>query len=234
MGILNHFSVNAMLSIKKIVLVLGSLCLAGGAQAQFGVTVGPNYTQFAITTRSQFQTVDPVGKVGYQVGAFYEHKVADRVSLVPEVQFRYQRTNLDLDDFKEGYQSAYQVRRSYVSVPLALRVYLGQVYLDFGSQVGALLDAREEGTTRSLFESLPDPTAVRSFNQSARDSYQRFDLASFASLGLQLPAGFGGAVRLTNSWGDVNRGNQPNRYTGSLGSVTIQTSLSYRLTAGHN
>ncbi len=229
-GILNHFTVNSMLVIKKIVLVLGSLCIAGRAQAQFGVTVGPNYAQFAITTRDQFQTVEPVGKVGYQVGAFYEHKVADRVSLVPEVQFSHQRTNLDIHDFEEGYQTTYQVRRSYVSVPLTLRVYLGKVYLDFGSQVGALLNAHEEGTTRSIF----NPTAVRSFNQSARDSYQRFDFASIVSLGLKLPAGLGGALRLINSWSDMNRGNQPNRYTGSLGSVTIQTSLSYRLAAGHD
>ncbi|OUJ72168.1 porin family protein [Hymenobacter crusticola] len=211
-----------------LLIIGGSLCLAGSVQAQVGVTAGLTYTQFTTATRRHPQTFNSGGKVGYQVGAFYERKISERLSLVPEVQFSQQRASLNIQDFEEGYQVAYQARLTYVSVPLALRAYLGKVYLDLGSQVGALLQAHEKGTldTRSVFDR--SPTAVRAFTQSAPDSYQRLQLASLVGLGLKLPAGWAGHVRVTNNWGNMKRNNQPYRYTGSLGNVTCQASLSYQ------
>lgn len=126
---------------KKTLLVLGCLFFAGSVQAQWGVTVGFNYGQFTSSTRHSFQTFRSAGKVGYQVSAFYERKITDRLSILPEVQLHQQRATVDTHDYQEGYQATYQVNLTYVSMPLALRTYLGKVYLDLGSQAGGLLRA---------------------------------------------------------------------------------------------
>ncbi|HEX8348516.1 MAG TPA: porin family protein, partial [Hymenobacter sp.] len=217
-------------SMKRIILTLPALLLACAAHAQFGIRAGGNVATLSTKTNSQYQRASASNRTGYQVGVFYEKKLTDRLSLVPEVQFSRQRVNLEVEDSgiaDAGYYANYRLRLSYLNVPVLLRATFGKFYLEAGPQFGIQLAAHETGdesigTIAGSYES--------SFDRAATDHYRRVDLGLSVGAGVKLPAGFGFGVRAHTGLLSLTPA-FPQRpgYYGNLKNQVVQASMSYQL-----
>lgn len=215
---------------QKLLLLNGLLLLAGGAHAQLGLRVGINTV--TITTKAvrdpQYASTD--AKSGYQLGVFYEHKLSTRFSVVPELQFSRQRTDLQISDRSVddgGYDADYRLQFSYLHVPMLLRGRFGRFYAEAGPQASLQVAARETGSEKiGTFVG----SYTQSFDRPATDSYRRFDVGLCAGLGVQLPAGLALGLRASTgllSLTAVQRSTPG--YDGQQRSQMVQASISYQL-----
>ena len=84
-------------------------------------------------------------KAGYQVGVFYEHQMGTRFSVVPELQFSRQRTQLHSVESWNGfagvttYTTDSRLSQSYLHLPVLLRARFGNFYLEGGPQASLQL-----------------------------------------------------------------------------------------------
>jgi len=214
---------------KRILITLASLLLAGAAQAQFGIRVGGNVATLSTKTDSEFFRADAKGRTGYQMGVFYEQKFTDRLSLVPEVQFSRQAINLKAEEFgiaDGGYDADYLLRLSYLNVPVLVRATFGRFYVEAGPQLGVLQSAHEKGgITYGTFTG----TRQEHFDRLATDSYRRIDFDLSAGVGAKLPAGFGISIRGYTGLLSLTHVPQFTRYSGDLKNRVVQASLTYQL-----
>lgn len=214
----------------KLPLLSGLLLLAGGAHAQLGVRAGANTTHIATKTPQQGQQASADAKTGYQVGVFYEHKMGAHFSVVPELQFSRQRTQLRLRDYTiadGSYAADYRLSQSYLHLPVLLRARLGSFYVEAGPQVSLQLASREVGTEEI-------GTIIGSYNldfdRAATDRYRRFDVGLCAGLGVQLPSGFGIGLRGTTGLLPLNsKESSAPGYSIDLRNQSVQASISYQL-----
>lgn len=212
---------------KQTILLAAGVLLAGSAQAQLGLKAGLTTTLLATSSSSQDRTASADGRLGYQVGAWYAHHFTEHLALVPEVAYSRQNMRLHLDDHSiadGGYGADYQLRRSYLQVPILLRVTFGQFYLEAGPQAGVLLSAHEKGT---VYGSTIVGGYQQAIDRSATDKYRRFEVGLSGGLGWQLPAGFGIGLRASTGLVAFNRADQP--YRGDLKNQVLQASLTYQL-----
>ena len=214
----------------KLPLLSGLLLLAGGAHAQLGLRAGANTTTIATKTAQQGQQASADAKTGYQVGVFYEHKLGARFSVVPELQFSRQRTQLRLQDYSiadGGYTTDYRLSQSYLHLPVLLRARFGSLYLEAGPQASLQLASHETGTEEI---GTIAGSYTRTFDRAATDRYRRFDVGVCAGLGVQLPSGFGIGLRGTAGLLSLNpKELSTPGYTIDLRSQTVQASISYQL-----
>jgi hypothetical protein len=82
----------------------------------------------------------------------YVQALTKRLSLVPEVQFSREQQAVYRDGGSSSfsYHSVYDLRLSYLNVPILLRMALGPVYLEAGPQVSLLVGGSGTGTTSSI------------------------------------------------------------------------------------
>lgn len=212
---------------KYILLVSGSLLLAGPAHAQLGLRVGGNLLRIA----SDSLVVS--SRVGYQVGLFYQLPLTERLSLVPEVQLSRERVRVTNSDATASVQTAYQLGFYYLNLPVLLRVALGPVYLEAGPQLSWLVGGRGEGTITY------GGTLVGRIDQAATERYRRFDAGPCVGIGVKLPANFGLSVRAYQGLGNMLRSDNfsysdyaiPYAGQGGQHRQTLQASLTYQLSA---
>jgi hypothetical protein len=211
-------------------MLAGLLLLAGGAHAQLGLRAGVNTTTIATKAVRDSQYASADAKTGYQIGVFYEHKLDARFSVLPELQFSRQRTDLQIDDnsIADGsYQATCLLQISYVHLPVLLRARFGRFYAEAGPQGSLQLAARETGDEEI-------GTIIGSYRQSfdrlATDHYRRFDVGLCAGLGVQLPAGLALGLRASTGLLSLTP-EQPMRrgYDGRQRSQVVQAALSYQL-----
>ncbi|AII52324.1 porin family protein [Hymenobacter sp. APR13] len=211
-------------------LLSGLLLLAGSAHAQLGVRAGANTTTMAIETPQQGQRASADAKAGFQVGVYYEHQLGARFSVVPELQFSRQRTQLRLEEsiFADPtYASDYRLSQSYLQLPVLLRARFGRFYVEGGPQASLQLASREVGTE---FYGTLAGSFYADIDRAATDRYRRLDVGVCAGLGVQLPSGFGIGLRGTAGLLPLQR--QDSRtpaYSGNLRSQSVQASISYQL-----
>ncbi|WBA40809.1 porin family protein [Hymenobacter canadensis] len=213
----------------KLLLLSGMLLLAGSAYAQLGLRAGANTTYIATKTPQQGQQASADAKAGYQVGVFYEHKLGTRFSVVPELQFSRQRTQLSLQEsvFADpSYAADYRLSQSYLHLPVLLRARFGSFYVEAGPQASLQLASREVGTE---FYGTTGPY-YKDIDRTATARYRRFDVGVCAGLGVQLPSGFGIGLRGTAGLLSLNsKESALSSYSGDLRSQTVQASISYQL-----
>ncbi|WP_324673296.1 porin family protein [Hymenobacter sp. GOD-10R] len=215
---------------KQLAVLFVGLFAASTAHAQLGVRVGANTGSVSAKT-DEFQEVNTHNRTGYQLGAFYEKKLTERWSVVPEVQFSNQRMNMHVVESgiaDGGYEASYRLRLRYLNVPIVARATFGRFYLEAGPQVGFLINTKEKGTaTYGSFLGSYSTT----FNRYATDNYHRVDLGLVAGVGVKLPAGFGLGMRgytgLLSIAKDENT--QYSNFTGTLKNQVAQVSLTYQL-----
>lgn len=216
---------------KTKVFLLANLLMAGVAHAQFGVRAGTNYASLYESGSRNARYADTNGRIGYQVGIFYEKKVSTKLSLVPEVQFSRQHTNLSVVDYEAAMNAGsatYQVGLSYLNVPIMLRAHLRKFYVELGPQSSFLLGGHEKGFTQeSPLSSYRDPAGGMPFDRRATDRYQRYDFGTAAGVGAQLPAGFEVGLRLYAGLLSVTRSAR-STYQGELNNVAVQANVAYR------
>jgi len=224
---------------QRFLFLLGSgLLLSPLAHAQFGLRVGGTLTHF--TTANPDPAISQTGattdsKLGYQAGAYYQVKLSNRFSVVPEVQFSREMANLhafrsSVDD--AGYRGDYRLRLNYLNLPILARVKFGPAYLEVGPQVSLLVGGSEKGTDE--YRGLGG-VGYGDIDRSIADHYQRFDVGLCAGIGVDLPAGFGVSVR--GFQGLVSSARTPDidpyvfyyNYQGRMLHQTLQASLTYQL-----
>ncbi|MBC6697282.1 porin family protein [Hymenobacter sp. BT190] len=161
---------------------------------------------------------------------FYEYKLSRQFSVVPELQFSRQRTNLLINDQSVddgGYDAAYRLQFSYLHVPVVLRGRFGHFYAELGPQASLQVAARETGTEKiGTFSG----SYTQSFDRPATDSYRRFDVGICAGLGVQLPAGLALGLRASTGLLSLTPAQRNTaRYDGRQRSQMVQASISYQL-----
>lgn len=211
---------------KSLLFLSGGLLLASPARAQLGLRAGGNLLRIAsdsLATRS---------RVGYQVGLFYQVPLAERWSLVPEVQLSRERVQVRTGE-AASVQIAYQLGFYYLNLPVLARLALGQAYLEAGPQLSWLVGGRGEGDLTY------GGTVVGRIDQAATARYRRFDAGPCVGVGVKLPANFGLSVRAYQGLGCMLR---PDGYDYSTEAMpyagrsrqhrqTVQASLTYQLAA---
>ncbi|MBC6610379.1 PorT family protein [Hymenobacter sp. BT507] len=219
---------------KLLLLSMSGLLVATAAEAQFGVRAGANYASLAESRKQKSYYAEADGRIGYQVGVFYERRISERISLVPEVQFSRQRTNLSVVDYDAPMQAGaatYQVGLSYLNVPIMVRAHLRKFYVELGPQGSILLGAHEKGfTEESPLSSYRDPAGGTPFDRRATDHYHRYDFGTIVGLGVALSTGFEVGMRIyAGLLSDTRGASSP--YPGKLNNVVIQTNMAYRFLA---
>lgn len=216
---------------NRILLSLSSVLLfAGATHAQVGIRAGANLATLATRQSGESRNASSNGRLGYQLGVYYEKQVTSRLSILPEVQYSRQNMELAVEDYSisdGSYAANYELRLHYLHVPILGRIAFHNFYLEAGPQGSFQLAAHEKGTeTIGSIAGSYD----RSFDRPATDRYRRFDVGLCAGAGIKLPAGFGlgirasaGFISLTHFW------RVDNQYKGNLRNQAVQASLSYQL-----
>ena len=221
------FLTSSPTAMKHLLLLSAGLLLASAAHAQFGLRAGANNASLWESGEREARSAQTDGRVGYQVGVFYEQKLSEWFSVVPEVQFSRQRIHFDVTDYTPAAtigEATYQVGLSYLHVPVLLRVHLKRFYVEVGPQSSFLLGAHEEGVTQDspFLNARSTP-----FDRRAADRYQRYDLGLAAGFGVQLPAGFEVGLRTYSGLFSVTRGAR-STYPGELNNVAVQANVAYQ------
>lgn len=225
---------------RLLLLLGGGLLLSPLAHAQFGLRVGGTLTH--LTTKDPDRSVSQTtattdAKLGYEAGIYYQVKLGQRVSVVPEVQFSHE--NAGLHAFRSnaadgGYQGDYALSLNYLNVPLLVRVKLGPVYVEAGPQISLLAGGSEKGT--DIYNGWAE-LIYQEVDRNITNRYRRFDVGPCVGVGVNLPAGFGVSVR--GFQGLVSSTRTPDKnpaafytnYQGRMLHQTLQASLTYQLAA---
>jgi len=210
---------------KYLFLLGASLLVASPAHAQFGLRAGGNLLRLALAD----DTLSASSRLGYQVGLFYQIPLSQRWSLVPEVQFSREREQISSS--LDRLEIKYQVRFSYLNLPVLARFTMGSVYVEAGPQFSWLVGGRGEGATTF------DNTTISQIGQATTDVYRRFNAGPCLGLGVKLPAGLDLSVRAYQGLGNSIRQDKflsndtPFPYQGrsSQHRQTLQVSLAYQI-----
>lgn len=233
----HHLTLFSLLLMERVLFLLSNgLLLAGAAQAQIGVRVGGNTGVFTKSAPSYMEEVSTHRKLGYQVGIFYQARLSEHLSLVPEVQFSREyfsvKKNRPLFDSQSG--SKYDQSLSYLNLPILLRGGIGAFYVEAGPQLSLLVGGRAEGTELLEGGFVPNGSLIPvAIEAAATDSYHRFDAGPCVGVGMKLPSGLGIGLRaywgLTKLTSDKSYSLYDQTYAGFQHRHTLQASLSYQL-----
>ena len=218
--------------IHKILPAIALLFWASAANAQWGVRAGANFATLATKTPSPYQQASSRGRLGYQLGVFYEKKLSQRWAFVPGLELSRQHQDLQVEESgiaDGGYVATYRLALTYLNLPLLAQASLGHYYVEAGPQLGVLQMAHERGNEvignfwgRSTMD----------FDRSATDRYRRVDVGICAGAGVKLGGGLGLGVRACTGLISLTSMPQSINYSGRLRSQTIQAVVSYRFLPG--
>lgn len=220
---------------RFLFLLSSSLLLTGLAHAQVGVRAGANLLRFNTNSVDGARTATS-GKVGYQVGVYYQQPLTKHLSLVPEVQYSHEQTQVNFEAYRNAgnyTRGSYDLRLAYVHVPVLLRYTLGRVHFEGGPQVSLLVGGHGTGQSNTLIGG--DGRVDRAIDQAATDRFRRVSLGASVGVGVALPAGLGLDVRAYQGITYMNQSINPERsgaipyWGGNLRRQTLQASLTYQL-----
>jgi hypothetical protein len=193
----------------KFILLLGSsLLLSGSVCAQAGLRVGGTWMDIAkypFDVRVGAANVETKSQFGYHLGIYYQLPLTNHFSLIPELQFSHERQQAHVTSDTNpsiGSVSDYQLRLSYVNLPLLARLTLRPIYLEAGPQASWLVGGHGEGTTQTY---VPNRTFTSIIDQAATERYKPFDAGVCLGIGATLPAGLGLSLRVYQGLRQVNR-----------------------------
>lgn len=194
--------------LKALPLLAGSLLLSGSVYAQAGLRVGGTWMDIAknpFDGRKGAASRQTNSQFGYHLGVYYQVPLTKRLSLVPELQFSREHQHARVDNSSDpahGSSSDYELRLSYLYLPVLARATFGPVYFEAGPQLGWLVGGHGEGTTQTY---VVDRTFTSTIDQAAAERYKRFDAGLCLGVGATLPAGFGLSLRAYQGLRQVNR-----------------------------
>lgn len=160
----------------KYFLLLGALAgLAGRAQAQtirYGLKAGVSLARL-----TNHNSVGSRNQVGATAGLMADATLSEKLSLHPELLFS-QKGLRDEGSGPGGFRSSFQIRSSYLDLPVLLRLKLGSFFAEAGPQAGYLLTLKTTSTNNSG----NTPPYTSNSTRGAR----RFDLGYVVGVGYQL------------------------------------------------
>jgi hypothetical protein len=213
--------------VKNYLLVLlGLLPLA--AHAQFGVRAGIHSTQWLSSGRSGSNSASTRQHLGYQLGVNYQVPLTGHLSLLPELNYKYDNFELYASSYAyNGYAQVSQLKISTLTLPVLERVTFGPVYAEVGPQLSLLVGGRETG----LAYASPTSPSMTAIDRPATERYHRLDVGVCAGVGVQLPMGLGLNLRFVQGMRSLSKetyyGNTYG-YDGEMRSRSVQASLTYR------
>ncbi len=168
---------------KRIILSLGLLAgvagVANAQEARFGIKAGVN---LANVTNADVNSKKNL--VGAAAGLMADFSFSDLISLHPEVLFSQKGVKF------EGGGNSIQVRRTYVDVPLLLRVKADGLFFEAGPQVGFLAAQKYEINNNTI--------------STSTNGVRKVDVGYIAGVGYQLPQGLELGVRYNGGISDIN------------------------------
>jgi hypothetical protein len=214
--------------VKKYLLTLTGL-LPFVAHAQFGGRAGIHSTQWASSGRPGSYSASTRQHLGYQVGVNYEVPLVGHLSLLPELNYKYDNFELFASSYiYNGYALVSQLKLSTLTLPVMERMTFGPVYAEVGPQLSLLVGGRETGRE---FASPTSPTMTE-IDRPAAEHYRRLDVGVCAGFGVQLPIGLGLNFRFMQGIRSLSPDSDFGHnygYDGEMRSKSVQVSLSYRL-----
>ncbi|MGY5846631.1 porin family protein [Salegentibacter sp. HM20] len=163
---------------KKFTLTIGLSILAlASLKAQefnFGVKAGANFA----TLNGDTDELD--SRTAIHVGVISEIPIFERFSFQPELIYSAQGAqHSDSETWEDGTETAdYKINLDYINIPLLAKYYITDgLNLQFGPQLGILLNAKEEeeytfdGETESYEEEIEDAQTI-DFSLAAGVGYQ--------------------------------------------------------------
>jgi hypothetical protein len=214
--------------VKKYLLVLTGL-LPLVAHAQFGVRAGIHSTQWSSSGRFGAHSASTRQHLGYQVGVNYQVPLAGHLSLLPELNYKYDNFELYASSYVyNGYGQVSQLKLSTLTLPVMERVTFGPVYAEVGPQLSLLVGGRETG----LAYATPTSPTMTDIDRPAAERYRRLDVGVCAGFGVQLPLGLGLNFRFVQGIRSLSKDTDYDNnygYDGEMRSRSVQASLTYRL-----
>jgi hypothetical protein len=187
---------------KKLKLLVALLCVSAAVHAQsFGLKAGMNSTTISGSSLA-------TSKIAFHVGAWGEFKMAEKVSIMPELVYSAQGSAIT--------GSSDKVNLSYLNIPVMLNYYMtDNIFIQAGPQIGFLMSAATESTGGS--------TDIKQYLSST-------DFTLGFGLGGQwdnFMANFRYNLGITDTIADENF-KQSIGVTGSMTNSVIQISLGYK------
>lgn len=208
-----------------LLALTGLLPLA--AQAQFGVRAGVHSTQWLSDGHFGAHSASTRQHLGYQVGLNYQVPLAKHLSLLPELNYKYDNFELYASSYAyNGYGQVSQLKLSTLTLPVLERVTFGPVYAEVGPQLSLLVGGRETGRA---YASPTSPT-MTDIDRPATERYHRLDVGVCAGIGVQLPLGLGLNLRFVQGIRSLSKNTGYGRdygYDGEMRSRSVQASLTY-------
>lgn len=199
------------------------------AHAQFGVRAGIHSTQWQSSGRSGSNSASTRQHLGYQVGLNYQIPLTGHLSLLPELNYKYDNFDLYASSYSyNGYAQVSQLKISTLTLPLMERITFGPVYAEVGPQVSLLVGGRETGRAYAT----PTSLTMTDIDRPATERYHRLDVGVCAGVGVQLPLGLGLNFRFVQGIRSLSKETYYGNiygYDGEMRSRSVQASLTYRL-----
>ena len=167
---------------KRIILSLGLLVgavgVANAQEARFGIKAGLNLANQTNTDANNRKNL-----VGAAAGLMADFSFSDLISLHPEVLFSQKGVK-----YEDG-GTTIKSRRTYIDVPLLLRVKADGLFFEAGPQVGFLAARKDENNN---------------IVNTSTNGIRKVDVGYIAGVGYQLPQGLELGVRYNGGISDVN------------------------------
>lgn len=177
---------------------------ANAQETRFGVKGALNITSLT----GNYYEDNAKSSIGFQVGAFAEIKIIEKLAIQPELLYSAQGAK-----FNGFGGNDYDVKLNYLNIPVLAKYYITKEFtVEAGPQIGFLLSAKEEG-------------------EDAKDFYKSVDLGFNLGAGYNftenLSAGIRYTIGLSNVY-DKEYDNFEDYYDYSIRNSVLALSLGYK------
>lgn len=216
---------------RKSILFIGALLLAGSAHAQLGFKAGAGVSTLGPGVQEPAREAKASAQTGFHAGVFYAYQLGPHFDVVPELQYSRQQADIVAQDYRVadgGYRATFRLRQQYLAVPVLLRAKAGWFFLEAGPQLAVLLRATEAGVTEASTIAGPRYYA---FDRNATGRYRHLDVALNLGAGVRLPAGLALSVRASAGLLPVAAAPRQFGVVDDMHNRNLQAALSYQLPA---
>lgn len=174
----------------KKIIITSLLVLAFGftyaQKAQFGVKGGLNIANQDFSGDGVPSTSS---LTGFHLGGFVEFKIADKLSIQPELLYSIQgsKFNMVYNDGSTNYNTKNTIKLSYINIPVMLKYYATEKFsLEAGPQIGFLADSELKVEVVEL---------GRTASQDAKDLFESTDFGFNLGAGYDFTKKFSAGIR---------------------------------------
>lgn len=136
---------------KKLLLSIGLVAMSftSFAQLQFGVKAGLNYSNLNF---NDDQEMDQNAKLGSQFGLFADYKLADKISIRPELLFSGKGNSIDntVEALGQKIETSLKAKLSYIELPINIAYNVTDAISVYGGlSASYLMSAKSVGSVKT-------------------------------------------------------------------------------------